>query len=236
MAALGLMAWKYSQLSNRADDAARQTAQAWKFGEGILEDLATSRTQTDKLEKQREILVKSLGDAEKLHASLRREFTDWQQKHAEAAATSQSAIDQLAQYSQTLETSLGATQSQLVQASQTLGQERVLSQQQMAQLADDKARAEGAASALALQKTSAENDASDLDRAARPLNAENTRLRNEVAQLRTDATTLQTENTAEQVRYSALSTDNTHLREKVRSLEARIQAMEKDRDTDKGRR
>ena len=230
MVALAGAIWKGSKTSEQAEAMAKQAATAWKFGDGVLEDLAKARDQSAKLAGERETLIRVLGEAERLHAGLRREFSSWQQKREEVAAGSQRTLAQMSQDSQALEKSLGSAQAELAESGQALRQERMTSQQQVAQLDDEKNRAESAADALAQQKAAVEREAGALDQEAKDLDSNNGRLRAEIARLHHDISLLETENTAEQLRSASLSSEAAKLRHTVSSLESRLQAVEKERD------
>ncbi len=233
MVALAGTSWQWLKAREQAEAAAKQAAMAWKFGDGMLEDLAQTRDHTAKLEGERETLIRVLGQAERLHTSLRNEFSTWQKKHEEVVASSERALSQLTQYGQTLETSLGATQAQLAETSQTLQQARAASEEQISQLDGQKTKAEADAAALAQQQNALEVAAGALGQKAQNLDSDNGRLQAEVSRLRTEISSLQTENAAEQLRNNELSSEVARQREKIGALEARLQAAERERDMER---
>lgn len=240
MMALAGMVWKWSKATEQTEAAARQAATAWSFSDGVLEDLSKAREQAAKLAGERETLIRVLGDAQKQQASLRSEFTSWQQKHQQVVASSERALAQLSQYGQTLENNLGTAQAQLAATGQTLEQERTTaeqerndSEQQIAQLGNEKTKAQLEAEDQARQKLAAERSAIMLDQAAKGLDNDNARLQTEISRLRSTIGALETENTAEQLRNATLIGDISRQRDKISSLESRLQAAERERDKER---
>lgn len=228
--------WQWQNAEQRATAAGRQAEISSNFGDGVLQDLALAREQNTKLDRERENLVKLLGEAERLHASLRGELTSWRQKHDEVVSTSQEATAQLASYGQTLQKNLDSTRADLASTDATLRQERSENEQQQAQSSVDLAAAQQRAGALAMQKTAAERESRALDQQNQQLDAENQRMEGDVARLRGLVKTLQETNSGLDAINAGLVSQGNQLRARIKELEGRVRSLEQDRDKDRNKK
>ncbi len=228
--------WQWQNAEQRAANASRQAEISGNFGDGVLQDLALAREQNTKLDRERENLVKLLGEAERLHASLRGELTSWRQKHDEVLSTSQEAVSQLASYGQTLQKNLDTTRTDLAATDATLRQERTTSQQQQAQADVDLAASQQKAGTLAMQKTAAERDNRALDQQNQQLDAENRRMEGDVTRLRGLVKNLENTNSGLDAINAGLVSQGSQLRARIKELEGRLRTLEQDRDRDKNKK
>ena len=229
MACLLAALWKWQKAEETARTASKQAAIASKFGDGVLQDLAQAREQSAKLDRERGNLVRMLGDAERLHATLRADLNTWRQKHQQVLGTSQEALTEWNQYRETLEKNLGATREQLAETNGKLQQQRSVAQQLVSVADGERESAERNAGRLAQQKQAAESENQDLNQKADDLDAENARLQANVTRLRGVVSTLETSNNVLDARNAALVTDINVLRNTIRK-------MEQNRDNDSSKR
>ncbi len=219
MACLLAALWQWQKAEKAAKAASNQAVIATKFGDGVLQDLALAREQSAKLDRERGNLVRMLGDAERLHATLRADLNTWRQKHQQVLGTSQEALAEWNQYRETLEKNLGATREQLAETNGKLQQQRSVAQQLVSVSDGERESAERNAGKLAQQKQAVESENQDLNQKADDLDAENARLQANVTRLRGVVSTLETSNNVLDARNAALVTDINVLRNTIRKLE-----------------
>ena len=232
VALLGAL-WKWQKASDQAEAAAKQAAVASSFSDGVLRDLALAREQAAKLDRERQNLVHMLGEAERLHASLRGELGAWRQKHDEVVGNSQQALAQWNEYGKTLETNLGATRAKLSESNDILDHERSAAEQQLSRVEDERERTARLANTLVQQKNAVEREKQVLDQKAQSLNEENNRLDGDVDRMRGVINNLEFLKNELNTRNATLAIDVNNLRGTVGRLEAKIRALEQEKDRDR---
>jgi len=231
--------WQWQKAEERAALADRQAAIATKLSDGVLQDLALAREQSAKLDRERGNVVKMLGEAERLHANLRGEIGNWQQKHDDVLDASKQALAEKDKYEQTLATNLDTTKSLLNQTGQALSEEPSTAQQSLARAEQERLLVEKEANLLALQRNAAdaqkriaEKTTEELGQKAQLLNQENNRLDGDVTRMRGVINNLEILKNELNMRNVGLAGEINQLRATIRSLEDRIHTMEQQQDRD----
>lgn len=236
MIGLLYLLWRCQEAEQRAIKAARQAELTGNFSDGVLQDLALARVQNTKLDRERENLVKLLGEAERLHASLRGELSSWRQKHEDVIASSQEAAATLTNDNEALKKDLSTTRANLDVTDASLRQARAENEAQQAQAGADMEASLQKARSLAMQKTAAEQQNRALDLENQKLDADNQRMEGDVERLRGLVKTLESTNSGLDAINAGLVSQSNHLRARIKELEAKVRSLEQDRDRDKSKK
>ena len=242
MVALFAIWSKWQTAEDRARIAERRAAISANFGDGILQELALAREQSAKLDRERGNVVRMLGEAERLHASLRGELGQWQRKQEETVAASQAALAEVAQEKQAQASELGKTQAELNQSTQKLDQERMATQQELDRADAELQKAAYEAQVLAQQRNAAEAQKSkaeraqqELDKKAQVLNEENNRMDGDISRLKGVINNEEILRNELNLRNVALAAEANQLRAAVGRLETKLRELEQERDKDRDR-
>ena len=235
MVSLLIVLWQWQKAQERASAAERQADISGKLSDGVLTDLAVAREQAAKLDRERAQLVKMLGEAERLHASLRGELSVQQQQRAEDVAATNLTLAESTKTGQAL-------QSELEKTSATLSTERSAAEQEATRADEELQKVEREAALLAQQRNAAEAKKrqteranQELDQKAQSLNLENDRISADLVRLRGVINNEEILRNELNLRNIGLADEVNRLRATIRKLESTIHAMEKDQDNNKKR-
>lgn len=208
------MMWKWHQASVAAEAEHRRAELSWAFADSVLGDLKEMRADASRLDEDRKDLLATLDKAKANGIALEADLAVWQQSHRQLQTETVQAVSQWTQHSQTLEQSLGSTESRLQQTATVLEQERQTAAQSISQLDSEK-------NAIAEQKAAAEREADALNRKASDLSAENHSLGSELGHARSSISSLESDRRSLESRNSQLCSDINSLRSTICSLESR---------------